>query len=92
LREGRGWEALEERSGLRNKGAASIGGDDFVQSLASCFGSIFLNLDSGEADGGTRSKGVGGLSGHDAEVESLGGGSVSSGGELIGLSEACGGS
>jgi hypothetical protein len=52
LREGRGWKALKEGAGFGNKGAAGIGGDDFIESLAGCLGSIFLNLNSGEADGG----------------------------------------
>ena len=88
---GSGGKAFEEGASVGEEGAAGIGGEDIVEDLASGFGSIFLNLEMGEADGGASAERVDRAIGDDAEVEGLGGGAVSAGGELVGLGEAGGG-
>jgi hypothetical protein len=58
--------------------------------LAGGLGSIFLNLDAREADGGSGAESVSGLGCHDSEEKGLGGGAVSAGSELVGLGETGG--
>ncbi len=88
---GGGWKAFEEGASVGDEGATSIGGEDIAEDLSSGFGSIFLNLEMGEADGGASAERVNRPIGDDAEVESLGDGAIAGGGQLIGLGEACGG-
>jgi hypothetical protein len=56
--------------------------------LAGGLGSIFLNLYACKADGRSGAESVSGLGRHDSEEKGLGGGAVSTGGELVGLGEA----
>ncbi len=88
---GSGGKAFEEGASVGEESAAGIGGEDIVEDLASGFGSIFLNLEMGEADGGASAERVDRPISDDAEVEGLGDGAIAGGGELIGLGEACGG-
>ena len=88
---GGGGKSFEEGAGVGEEGAAGIGGKNIVEDLASGFGPIFLNLDAGETEGGAGAEGIEWAIGEDAEVEGLGRGVVSAGGELVGLGEAGGG-
>lgn len=88
---GSGGKSFEEGTGVGEEGAAGIGGENIVEDLASGLGPIFLNLDAGETEGGAGAEGIERAIGEDAEVEGLGGGAVSAGGELVGLGEAGGG-
>ncbi len=88
---GGGGKAFEEGASVGEEGTTSIGGEDIVEDLSSGFGSIFLNLEMGEADGGASAERVDRAIGEDAEVEGLSVGAIAGGGELIGLGEACGG-
>jgi len=87
---GRRGEALEEGASFWEKGASCFCGNDIGEDLAGGLGSIFLNLYACEANGGSGTESVSGLGRHDSEEKSLGGGAVSAGGELVGLSEAGG--
>ena len=88
---GGGGKSFEEGAGVGEEGTSGIGGENIIEDLASGFGPIFLNLEAGEAEGGAGAERVDRAIGEDAEVESLGGGAVSAGGELVGLGEAGGG-
>ena len=88
---GSGGKAFEKGASVGEEGTTSIGGEDIVEDLSSGFGSIFLNLEMGEADGGASAERVDRAIGDDAEVEGLSVGAIAGGGELIGLGEACGG-
>jgi len=87
---GRRGEALEEGAGFCKKGTSCLCGNNIGEDLAGGLGSIFLNLYACETDGGSSAESVSGLGRHDSEEKSLGGGAVSTGGELVGLSEAGG--
>ena len=56
--------------------------------MASGLGSIFLNLYAREANGGSGAESVSRLGRHDSEEKGLGGGTISTGGELVRLGEA----
>jgi hypothetical protein len=58
--------------------------------LAGGLGSIFLNLDACEANGGSGTESVSRLGRHDSKEKGLGCGAVSAGGELVRLGEAGG--
>jgi len=88
---GGGGTGFEEGASVGEESAAGIGGEDIVEDLASGFGSIFLNLETGEADGGASAERVDRAIGENAKVEGLGDSAIAGGGELIGLGEACGG-
>jgi len=88
---GGGGKSFEEGAGVGEEGTSGIGGENIIEDLASGFGPIFLNLEAGEAEGGAGAERVDRAISEDAEVESLGGGTVSAGGELVGLGEAGGG-
>jgi len=87
---GRRGEALEKGAGFWEKGASCFCGNDIGEDLAGGLGSIFLNLYACETDGRSGAESVSGLGRHDSEEKGLGGGAVSTGGELVGLGEAGG--
>jgi hypothetical protein len=87
---GRRGEALEEGASFWEKGASCFCVNDIGEDLAGGLGSIFLNLDACEANGGSGTESVSGLGRHDSEEKGLGSGAVSAGGELVGLGKTGG--